>query len=380
MKKLLLTLLLVNNLQAQEQAAPAADKHPPINHIFQGRGNRFCGTASALMAVQAVTNIKLDGQDLLDSFSGIYNAAAATGKSDTSSHFLSYIFGLSPKLYNYNTDGLTDITARQLAFDKLKNNIIPELDAGSVVTMTIRSEIERPESRHIVLLSRYDHGKQVFTVNDPLFERPLEVSLDTLAKKWPVYDGPTLYIFASAVRLNIESIAKSNLRYPPNILELNLAPNALGIFALADSVSIPRSFDEYLKDRFAIVIKDALIIPVSISWEKGRKVDDVKGIALWLKVKIAQGDPACLFFSKPDGSKKIVAVTGYRGGYKNFEGEMQITEIGEDGKLVKSWMKSAEVLQKGKSPRDCGGDSFYIIYPIKPLVEHKVAETKDDSK
>jgi hypothetical protein len=112
----------------------------------------------------------------------------------------------------------------------------------------------------------------------------------------------------------------------------------------------------------------ARVRPLHMQWEAGRKVEDVSGIAFWLRVRVAQGDPACLFWSTEDGKKKIVAVTGYRGGYKNFEGEMQISEIGADGKMIKTWVKSSEVLQKGKSLRDCGGDSFYIIYPKKSLV------------
>jgi hypothetical protein len=340
-----------------------------IRHVFQGKGTNFCVTASCIMVAQRMTSLDLR-EDLIESIAGLQSSVSATRKG-LGSMALASSLGMDMKWIFYDTGNDQGITAEEFALQKLKEVVIPELSRGNIVNLSIH---RGGSNTHAILLTAFDDKEQTFDVHDSIVTTGLvQIKISEIAKWWPI--GPEDDLWVRGFIFSPPPARSGGLLVPPLGSELGIQVDALNGMILPGDIKFPRNQLEYDTKKFFDAMPGAKIAHVSYGWEPGRKADEVSGIPLWLKIKAAAGDPVCLFWDDGEGSKRVVAVTGYRGGYKNFDGELRITWVGEGNELAHSWVTGAEVLQKGKTQRDCGGDGFYIIYPKKPLAaEVKTSE------
>ncbi len=346
----------------QELSLSASDVIPPyleLPHIRQKSGTSYCGPTVVLTAYQRQTGLVLDNPIIVPRLASMVMESAGHPNFGLATDCLWGPLNLSFECFNFSENlNITDVNdAGKLALTTLRKDIIPALQEGAYFSFGITSSHPRG---HAVLVTRYDAKTDKLTVHDPLRSRVSEITVPELAKIWPLR-RPSQKHFALRTEKLLFPVG-SELRTPPTNACVNISAEALGKLQIPD-----------------------VLTPEMLNWAEGtprlgqhtdwkrlskfwqnRDPQKVIGVADVARIKVAQGEPPLMVFDNGEGNLEVVVVSGYRGGYCNPKGEIQLSVLNE-GRLVGKWMSVSDFLLKC-SPRQGDGEyGCYIGYPQTSL-------------
>lgn len=360
MKRLLRTICLTTALHAQQFPASAALELP---HIAQGKRNALCAPTVVLTALQREIGLKLDHQILA---SQLASAVMENGgvKIGLPPEFLLSPLNMEFTKKDYNAEQkLQDSeAAKALALLVIRTEIIPGLQDGSYFHLYVKNGY----NGHAILLTGYDEKTGLMTLHDPAKKKAGTIDAGGLAAWWPIHYPEDLrkkysYIgedrfYHRLTKLKLRECKE--LRVPPHEAEVKIRADLYAKLTKPNSSMLALEEDVFQERMGAHVTWKHL----SKYWSKERKPTEVPGVATIAKMKIAQGEPVVMLFRKDGQSLGIVAVTGYRGGFLNSAGEVQLTLLHEQ-KLVSKWVTAEEFLIKCSPLNESDGICCYIGYP-----------------
>lgn len=354
-----------------------------IPHIYQGRNNHFCATASFLMFLQVQTGLNLVDERYLPLFTYLVEFGNAEDLGATGIPNLANVCGVTSERIYFNMEQklkyVPDVW--ELASEKFDEVIIPHLDRGGLVGFSVSNGGRKGSTGHSILVVSYDEVTDSFVGHDPARKKgPFVISRHKLADKWMVVypeDIVTKYgledrIYLGASMIVVKGGDKRNAKLskfdaPPEKMEIKVSMESFDGLKLPSSIRRPPTDSK----RSSVDIR-----LISGRWGEGVRAEQVEGLATWLKVKVAARDPAVLFFDNENGdfedeelSKKFpVLVTGYDSGVFQFEGsKLQVTTF-KNGQSYSVWMECKDVLKACSSTIE-GAYCFYIAYPKETLVD-----------
>jgi serine/threonine protein kinase len=338
-----------------------------LPHIEQGKGNYLCGPAIVLTALQRETGLKLDHQILVSQLASV---AMENGgiKAGLEPEWLLNPLNMKFTKKDYNAEKkLQDSdAAKAMALSVIQTEIIPELQNGVCFYFSVNNGY----NGHSVLLAGYDEKTGQIKLHDPMEEKAGSIDADSLAAKWPIHYPEDLrqkysYIGEDRFYLRLQKFDLrecDELRVPPHEAEVKIRADLLAQFT-EPTLSMLKLGEDRFQDRMGA---RATWKHLSKHWQKERKPTEVPGVATIAKMKVAQGEPVVMLFGKDSQNLALVAVTGYRGGFLNTSGEMQITLLHEQ-KLVSKWVTADEFLTKCSPLNESGGICCYVGYPEASL-------------
>lgn len=378
MKYILITLLLLSHLGAQEPAASLVEsikvkQTPQVPLIRQM--SRMCAPTSFLTALQRETGLRLNDDPLLaGNISGmVLEDRGNGGNGGVPANRLFKILGMNYFPLEYNSERKTaNLEAIvNLASTVLRNEVIPTIQKGSYFYLGVQS----PSSvhGHAYLVTNYDKDKEVLTILNPSVAEPMYMTVKELAEKWPIrypdnYEkvnpalGENRY-YLTATR--VEFAKNYNEILPPaKEIELSISPVALEVLKLPKVTTDTLAFAEGNSK----LGEQTDWHWISQWWRKDRDPKTVIAVATIARIKVAQGEPVLMAFDKGLDQLAVGVVSGYRGGYSNPNGHIQVTFFENKG-LVAKWYPVSEFLVRC-APRNRRGEyGCYIGYPKISLLK-----------
>lgn len=340
-----------------------------LPHVFQGERTTHCGIAVVTTALQADTGLSLSVPGLVQQLAGIVSRKLQTSSQGCSPRWVLPYFNIRYTYEDFNQQlKIADRkSARPLALSILREKIIPQIQSGSFYAL----QIHTGGDGHAILLTEYNKSEDTLVVYDPVRHEKHSMTVKAVSDIWPVtYPEATRkkynYISEDRVYLSAEQIStsrKTTFSSPPLDCELRVEPSLLGDFIISkDLKSIPDSGYQLRKN----VQGSAYWQLLSKGWENDRTPDEVPGVAALAKIKVAEGKPVLVVQSGAEGSYRIAAVTGYKGGIANPEAQIQLTTC-SSGKLASTWISGKEFAQSCFPKLANGRFSAFVGFPSRNL-------------
>lgn len=338
-----------------------------INHVNQGNG-AYCGSASIMMALQYQTGLSFEGHFLKKVLAGLDSHKCYKGQRGISSFEMLRMLNVSNTELAYNTEKLkTSAQKKSFISEKLEEDIIPALESGKIAILSVTSD--RGLS-HSVVAYRYDKHSRSFIIHDPLNNEKEQWDYTKFVNQWQVYVRGKLHVRAQLISQNNNVNKDSPIRIPKN-KKISLDKESLSSVFFQQALSTINTKSKLPKQTYQEIVNKGKMVRLDKFWEKDRNHDVIRGVSMWLKVKVAIDEPACLFYRKDNGETDLVAVTGYSKGVNNFEGPIQISYL-KDGVIENKWMSCKELQSRTKITGADSNPQTYIIYPETSLVRKHV--------
>lgn len=341
-----------------------------LTHIRQESGTNLCAPTTIIMAFQRESGFKLDQKDMAKLLASIVyeNAAISSGFEP---HLLLNILNIKydSKDFNERLKIIDSLEVEKLALSTIRNEIIPLLRNGAYVIFQVNNNY----NGHVVLATCYDEETDQIVVHDSSNYNVCYEKVESLAKRWPIKYPPEIRKIASWIsedrfylRLNLltHSNEPKKLEHPPSEAIISLKKDALVNWKTPNFTNLNLDENDFQRE-FGGHAKWKLL---SKYWPKERDPTSVRGLAIWAKIKVAQGDPVVMLYSEDGSRLNLAAITGYRGGLMNPEGEIELTLL-DDNKHISKWFSEKDFLLRC-SPRTKNGQAdgyCYIAYPIVSL-------------
>lgn len=286
-------------------------------HLKQPDPNSDCCTTACSMAFQVYSGLRLKSTDV-SMIANVVSRSADVGLTGARPSKILPLLGMpAANEKSYNPKRLKDLSAvKLLALEALHNEILLSLNEGNYVMLGLRIP-SVSAGAHMVAMTGYNSSSRTFSVHDPLNDSATEWSIDQILDRWPNMRDPAKGYRLGAFFINRPLLFRE-ISEPEISKQIKVDPKFRSLVAVHPDMIV---------SNLNTLTPEVTWNDVAKHWEKGRNPQEATGLALLVKLQIAQGKPVFLSSCLAVGKRgmNIIVAHGYKGEYDDVNGSITVS-------------------------------------------------------